>query len=80
MLNGIADFLEIENKHPFIKNNLNLDVSELFEVLNNFGIVLNYENLLQMPLYEVAEAVIRGLSLVGNTSDAYIQFYLDAVL
>lgn len=79
MLNGIAELLDIDNKHPFFKTRIGLPISSLFKSLNEFNIYLNYKNLLQMPLYEVAESIIRALNLVKD-SDAYIQFYLDIVL
>lgn len=79
VLNGIAEFLDIEEKHQFFKSHLEFSISELFENLSNFNINLNYESLLQKPLYEVAESIVRGLNLVED-SDAYVQFYLDTVL
>lgn len=76
VLNYLASLFKIKNKHEFFSNYLNLSLSELFKKLN---ITINDSDLLQLPLYDLAETIARSFSLI-KTSNAYIQFYLDTVL
>ncbi|GGI56163.1 UvrD-helicase domain-containing protein [Winogradskyella haliclonae] len=80
MLDGISKLFNIEDKHLFFKSHLNLSIEDLFKELVHVSVQLDYNSLLQMPLYEMAECLVRGLSLCENASDAYVQFYLDTVL
>ena len=81
VLHGIADVFEIEDKHQFFKSHLDLSLSILFRKLEKLGIKLQLEQLLQMPLYELAESLVRNLRLIDNKqSDGYIQCYLDTVI
>ncbi|MEL0455413.1 UvrD-helicase domain-containing protein [Flavobacteriaceae bacterium SZ-1-7] len=79
VLNYLAELFGVENKHGFFTDHINLPVSELFNKLEDFSVYLNMDVLLQLPLYDLAETVVRSFNLVKN-SNAYIQFYLDVVL
>ncbi|WP_298901278.1 exodeoxyribonuclease V subunit beta [uncultured Psychroserpens sp.] len=70
--------LNLTNKHEFFSRLIHLKPSALFETLNTYGFTFNYNTFLQLPIYEAIESVIRGFCL-NETSNAYIQFYLDEV-
>jgi ATP-dependent exoDNAse (exonuclease V) beta subunit len=61
--------------HQFAKKELFL----LFDELQVFGIDFQISKLHQLPFYEKIESIIRSFNLI-NTSDAYVQFFLDVVL
>ncbi|MCG0015448.1 UvrD-helicase domain-containing protein [Winogradskyella immobilis] len=79
VLNFIAEQKNIADKHSFFKALIGLSITEIFKHLSHYNINISYSKLLQMPIYEVVECIIRSFSLV-DVSDAYIQFYLDLVL
>lgn len=54
------------------KNNL------FFEVINTYGFSFDKQRFIQLPFYEKIEEIIRCFQLL-NSSDAYIQFFLDTV-
>ncbi|OEK09593.1 DNA helicase UvrD [Flavivirga aquatica] len=78
-LNYLTTLFNIEDKHDFFINHLNIPLLELFKSLEAFNIFINSDTLLQLPLYDLAETIVRSFNLV-ETSNAYIQFYLDIVL
>lgn len=78
-LNYLTALFNIEDKHAFFSSNLNLPLNKLFKSLEVFNVFVNSNSLLQLPLYDLAETIVRSFSLV-ETSNAYIQFYLDVVL
>ncbi|MCD2258397.1 UvrD-helicase domain-containing protein [Psychroserpens luteolus] len=79
LLNFIAEEkLESINKHEFFSRLIHLKPMALFEALHGFGFQFNYSEFLQLPIYEAVESIIRGFHL-NETSNAYIQFYLDEV-
>jgi ATP-dependent exoDNAse (exonuclease V) beta subunit len=78
-LNYLTSLFNIENKHDFFCNHLNLSISELFKSFEFFHVYIDGNNLLQLPLFDLAETIVRSFNLV-KTSNAYVQFYLDAVL
>ena len=61
--------------HHFAKFNNNI----LFEELKKNGVSFNENYFQQLPFYEKVEEIIRGFKLI-NSSDAYVQFFLDIVL
>lgn len=79
VLNFLAEHLGIDNKHDFFTQHIDLSLSKLLKSLENYGISLQANNLLQLPLYDLAESIVRNFNLVEN-ANAYIQFYLDLVL
>ena len=66
-------------KHLFLKTHIKSTNSILFDELKKYGVVFDIFNFHQLPFYEKTEEIIRGFQLV-NSSDAYIQFFLDTVL
>ncbi|WNH08761.1 UvrD-helicase domain-containing protein [Thalassobellus suaedae] len=78
-LNYLASLFNIKDKHEFFINHINLSISDLFKSFETFNIYINNATLLQLPLYDLAETIVRDFNLV-KTSNAYIQFYLDVVL
>lgn len=78
-LNYLTSLFNIENKHHFFCNHLDLSISELFKSFESFQVYIDGNNLLQLHLFDLAETLVRSFNLV-KTSNAYVQFYLDAVL
>ncbi len=75
ILNYIACKQNIENKHDFFLPLINLNPSQLFKKLD----VFDFDNFLQLSIYDAVEYVIRDFKLTDK-SNAYIQFFLDEVL
>ena len=76
----LHEHLKIETpKHLFLKTHIKSTNSILFEALKNYGVLFNSSTFHQLPFYEKIEEIIRGFQLV-NSSDAYVQFFLDIVL
>ena len=74
-----TNHFNIDDKHGFFESHLKLPQSQLFKSFEKFGVYLNPNTLLQLPLFDLVEVIIRHFNLI-NTSNAYIQFYLDFVL
>ncbi|CAH8288002.1 ATP-dependent exoDNAse (exonuclease V) beta subunit [Mariniflexile fucanivorans] len=79
VLDYLATLYSIENKHDYFSSHLLLNDSQLFKSFEAYHVFINNHELLQLPLYDLAETIVRGFNLV-KTSNAYIQFYLDIVL
>ncbi|WP_303316772.1 UvrD-helicase domain-containing protein [Flavivirga abyssicola] len=79
ILNHLSTLFNIEDKHGFFLKHINLSISNLFESFEAFNIFITSDLLLQLPLYDLAETIVRAFNLV-ESSNAYIQFYLDIVL
>ncbi|GAA4305253.1 UvrD-helicase domain-containing protein [Aestuariibaculum suncheonense] len=79
VLTYLADLFNVENKHEFFSEHLSLPLQEFFKSFENYNIYVNSPYLLQLPLYDLTETLVRSFHLVEN-SNAYIQFYLDIVL
>ncbi|MDO5969393.1 UvrD-helicase domain-containing protein [Flavivirga aquimarina] len=79
VLNYLTSLFNIEDKHEFFSKHINLPVSNLFKSLEAYQIFINSDLLLELPLYDLAETIVRDFNLVAS-SNAYIQFYLDIVL
>ena len=75
----ISDSQDLKDKHIFIKNGVSQLLDELSDTFKSINIVFNFNTISQLSLYDAAEYIIRAFNLV-ETSDAYIQFYLDTVL
>jgi len=75
----ISDQLNIDDKHSFLMNGLSLTFSELSKMLESHEISFDFDDILQLALYDAIESIVREFKLVSK-SDAYIQFYLDTVL
>jgi ATP-dependent exoDNAse (exonuclease V) beta subunit len=79
LLNFIAENkLQLADTHAFYEGLVHLKNDSFFEKLNLFGFQFSYREFLQLPIYEAVESVIRAFEL-NNTSNAYLQFYLDEV-
>jgi ATP-dependent exoDNAse (exonuclease V) beta subunit len=80
MLYFLHQHLQIKNsKHIFFKGFSKLDNQTIFNSLKLYGISFEISTFYQLPFYEKIEEIIRGFNLV-NSSDAYVQFFLDIVL
>ncbi|MCF6294712.1 MAG: UvrD-helicase domain-containing protein [Flavobacteriaceae bacterium] len=80
VLNFLSEHkLNIADKHLFYNTYIKLEIDQVFKGLNKFGIHFNYNEVLQLPVYEAAENIIYSFNLV-ETSNAYVQFFLDFVL
>ena len=66
-------------KNEFFKKQIKLTNASIFENLKSYGISFNFSVFQQVPFYEKIEEIIRGFKLV-NSSNAYVQFFLDVVL
>ena len=79
VLNYLTALFNVEEKHQFFMNHINLPINQLFKSFEIYNVQIDNNILLQLPLYDLAETIVRGFNLV-KASNAYIQFYLDIVL
>ena len=79
LLSFLAKQHQVEDQHLFFESYLKRDLSNFFEGFKDLNIFLDKEKLLQQPLYELVEDLVRRFKL-NKESDAYVQFYLDIVL
>ncbi|WP_282148723.1 UvrD-helicase domain-containing protein [Algibacter lectus] len=79
VLDYLAKLFKVDDKHGFFSKHIKLSVSDFFKSFEAFNIFINGDTLLQLPLYDLAETIVRNFNLV-KTSNAYVQFYLDIVL
>ena len=79
LLSFIAEQLQVDDKHQFFNSYLKKSLDEMFDGLKTLNFFINKEELLQLPLYELIELVVRIFNL-NQKSDAYLQFYMDVVL
>ncbi|WP_233266007.1 exodeoxyribonuclease V subunit beta [Formosa sp. L2A11] len=75
----LADKFKVEDKHEFLTQHISLDNEALFASFNQFGIVTNAKALIQLPLFDMFETLVREFNLVED-SNAYVQYFLDVVL
>ncbi len=66
-------------KHEFLKAHSKLALVELFEVLKAYNISFDLAYFKNLSLYENVEYIIRNFKLT-QSSDAYLQFFLDVIL
>lgn len=80
MLYFLHQHLQIKTpKNSFLKAFSKVDNQTILTSLKNEGVSFEVAAFHQLPFYEKIEAIIRGFNLV-NSSDAYVQFFLDIVL
>lgn len=79
VLNYLTSLFNIDDKHAFFTNHINLELSLLFKSFEDFEVYLDDNYLVQLPLFDLVETIIRVFNL-AQTSNAYIQFFLDIVL
>ncbi|TVZ56152.1 ATP-dependent exoDNAse (exonuclease V) beta subunit [Lutibacter sp. Hel_I_33_5] len=68
-----------EDKHSFVSEVIHQSNQEIFNQLKKYGIDFSLSAFHQYPFYEKVEEIIRSFKLI-NSSDAYVQFFLDVVL
>lgn len=79
-LSYLADHhLNLEDKHLFFYNLVHLETADMFKKLEDHDLYFDFNQFLQLPFYEAVESLVRHFKL-HNTSNAYIQFFLDEVL
>ncbi len=79
VLDYLAETYNIKDKHDYFISHIHLDLNAFFESFKMFDIDISPKTLIQEPLYDIAESIVRNFKFV-ETSNAYIQFYLDVVL
>ena len=80
MLYFLYQHLKIDkSKHLFFKEFIKTENQDVFEALKSYGISFDILTFYQLPFYEKIEEIVRSFYLV-DSSDAYIQFFLDVVL
>tara|TARA_R110001606_G_scaffold280193_1_gene428754 strand:- start:81839 stop:84967 length:3129 start_codon:yes stop_codon:yes gene_type:complete len=80
MLYFLYQHLQIEKpKHVFFNEFAKSDNEIILASLKSYGITFDILTFHQLPFYEKIEEIIRGFKLI-NSSDAYVQFFLDVVL
>ncbi len=77
VLNYLVSLFCIEDKHSFFTSHIQLPLPDLFKSFQTYNVFVN-SNLLQLPLYDLTETIVRSFRLV-KSSNAYIQFFLDLV-
>jgi ATP-dependent exoDNAse (exonuclease V) beta subunit len=79
VLSYLSEQHDFNDKHKFFITYLKTSLDDMFESLKELNVYINKNELLQLPLYELVEHIVRLFNLNEN-SDAYLQFYLDVVL
>lgn len=79
VLHYLASTFKVEDKHTFFNQNLKLNIDTFFGSFKQFGINFNTTEIAQLSLYDSVEDIARQFNLL-QTSDAFVQFYLDLVL
>ncbi len=74
----IANKNGIEDKHTYFESLKNKSIDDVFKSFETFNIKCNSRQLSQLPLYDLVETIIRTFHLT-ETSNAYLQYYLDFV-
>ncbi len=68
-----------DGKHEFFTNLIDEPIIDFSKKLETYGIYFDYTSFIQLPFYEGIEQIIRSFNLT-ESSDAYLQFFLDEVL
>lgn len=79
VLHYLASTFNVEDKHTFFNQNLKLNIDTFFGSFKQFGLNFNTTEIAQLSLYDSVEDIARQFNLL-QTSDAFVQFYLDLVL
>ncbi|PIB33151.1 DNA helicase UvrD [Gaetbulibacter sp. 5U11] len=79
VLDYIANTNNIQDKHAFFKANLNASLQDFFKSFEQFSVYCNPTALVQLSLFDLAEQIVRSFKMT-ETSNAYIQYFLDIVL
>ncbi|HET8839046.1 MAG TPA: UvrD-helicase domain-containing protein [Flavobacteriaceae bacterium] len=67
-----------KEQHLFISEGLQFSGADFFHYLETFGFHFNTKKFQTLPLYDAVEYIVRCFGLV-ETSNAYMQFFLDFV-
>ena len=79
LLYFLQEHLQVkESKHSFIKAFQIATENNFFERIKQYDIDFSLTSFNQLPFYEKVEDIIRAFKLT-DTSDAYLQFFLDIV-
>ncbi len=68
----------IKDKHTYFESLKNKSIDYVLKSFETFNIKCHAKQLVQLPLYDLVETIIRTFHLT-ETSDAYLQYYLDFV-
>ncbi len=80
LLYFLYDHLQLKmDKHAFISEMIHQSNEAIFKQLINYQLSFDLLTFHQLPFYEKVEEIIRSFKLI-NSSDAYVQFFLDVVL
>jgi ATP-dependent exoDNAse (exonuclease V) beta subunit len=71
--------LTLKDEHQFYKEIIDLDLEYFFKSFEDHNIYFYTKEILQLPLYEMAEVIIHSFNLVDG-SNGYIQYFLDFIL
>jgi ATP-dependent exoDNAse (exonuclease V) beta subunit len=76
----LYEFFDLKiSKHLFFSELIPLEINEFFNELRKYSVSFDFQKYLKIPFYESIEEIIRAFSLM-DSSDAYVQFFLDFVL
>ena len=78
-LTFISELKNLSDKHSFYLTHNKSNLKNSLNSLISIGYFVNLKELLQLPLYELIEEIIRTFEL-NNEPDAFLQYYLDFVL
>ncbi len=78
LLNYLIQKLQLKDSHNLFLKNLEEEPSNFFSWLQEYDIYFDLSKLQTLSLYESAEYIIRSFHLI-ETSDAYLQFFLDFI-
>ncbi|WP_179344529.1 UvrD-helicase domain-containing protein [Winogradskyella ursingii] len=78
-LSFLAEQNHITDSHNFFTTHLKREFKATLKSLETIDIHLNINELLQLPLYELLEKLVRTFNM-NDHSDAFLQFYMDVVL
>lgn len=67
------------SKNSFLSEMIQQPIDDIFQELKTYEVCFELLTFHQLPFYEKIEEIIRAFKLV-DSSDAYIQFFLDVVL
>jgi len=79
LLKYLCQKIKIEDTHLFFKEHIKDHFHDCVSKISDLGFHIDVYKLLQLPLYELIEEIIRVFNL-NESSDAFLQYYLDFVL
>jgi len=78
LLSYLIQKLRLKDPHNILQKNLEKEPPNYFTWLKEYNIFFELSKLQTLSLYESAEYIIRSFHLI-ETSDAYLQFFLDFI-